>query len=359
MCKDFFCLFLLRSSQLLKKILLTITTVLAITSCTGSNKEQVVVYNAGEYMDMDLIKQFEKDTGIEVIYELFQSDEEMFVKLSQSSNNYDVVVPMDYMVEKLLKYDMLQEIDYTNVPNAKYIMDEYRNLDFDPEGKFSVPYFSSSFGIAYNTEMVDQPITKWADLWDPKYAGEIIMYDLPRLSMSVALQKLGYSINTTDMDQINEATQELIKQKPLVYAYLTDEARDVIVQGDAAMTVMYSGDALLMSDENPNIKYVIPEEGGNRQVDSFVIPKGARNKKNAEIFINYFTDPEISAANAEWMFGFTSPVEGVRDKLSDEIRNSYEAYPDPKTLPPIEMFKDLEGYMEVYNDAWVRVLASY
>ena len=343
---------------MMKKIYM-IFLLLFLTSCTGKNTEQVVVFNAGEYMDMDLIKQFEKDTGIEVIYQTFQSDEEMFVKLTQSANNYDVVVPMDYMVEKLLKYDMLAPIDFSNVPNAKYIMDQYKNLPFDPEGKYTVPYFTSSFGIVYNKDMVDKPIDSWADLWDPKYKGKIIMYDLPRLSMSVALQKLGYSINTTDMKEINQATEELIKQKPLVYAYLTDEARDVIIQGDAAMTVMYSGDALLMSKENPNLKYVIPKEGGNRQVDSLAIPKKAQNKKNAEIFINYFTDPKISAANAEWMEGFTSPVKGVREMLPDYIKNSNEAYPDEKTLPKIEMFKDLEDYMEVYNNAWVKVLASY
>lgn len=342
-----------------KRYLLLIFSILFLSACSSKNKEQVVVYNAGEYMDMDLIEQFEEDTGIEVIYETFTSDEEMFVKLTQSSNNYDVVVPMDYMVEKLIRYDMLEPIDFSNVPNYKYIMDEYKNLDFDPESKYSVPYFSSSFGIVYNTEMVDEPIDSWADLWDPKYKGEIIMYDLPRLSLSVALQKLGYSINTTDMSEINEATEELIKQKPLVYAYLTDEARDVIVQGDAIMSVMYSGDALLMSTENENLKYVIPKEGGNRQVDSLAIPKGAKNKKNAEIFINYFTDPEISALNAEWMEGFTSPVKGVRDKLPDYIAKSNEAYPDEDSLPPIEMFKDLEEFMQVYNDAWVRVLASY
>ena len=342
----------------MKKIFM-IFLLLFLTSCTGKNKEQVVVFNAGEYMDMDLIKQFEKDTGIEVIYQTFQSDEEMFVKLTQSANNYDVVVPMDYMVEKLLKYDMLAPIDFSNVPNAKYIMDQYKNLPFDPEGKYTVPYFTSSFGIVYNKDMVDKPIDSWAELWDPKYKGKIIMYDLPRLSMSVALQKLGYSINTTDMKEINQATEVLIKQKPLVYAYLTDEARDVIIQGDAAMTVMYSGDALLMSKENPNLKYVIPKEGGNRQVDSLAIPKKAQNKKNAEIFINYFTDPKISAANAEWMEGFTSPVKGVREMLPDYIKNSNEAYPDEKTLPKIEMFKDLEDYMEVYNNAWVKVLASY
>lgn len=342
----------------MKKIFM-IFLLLFVTSCAGKNKEQVVVFNAGEYMDMDLIKQFEKDTGIEVIYQTFQSDEEMFVKLTQSANNYDVVVPMDYMVEKLLKYDMLAPIDFSNVPNAKYIMDQYKNLPFDPEGKYTVPYFTSSFGIVYNKDMVDKPIDSWADLWDPKYKEKIIMYDLPRLSMSVALQKLGYSINTTDMKEINQATEELIKQKPLVYAYLTDEARDVIIQGDAAMTVMYSGDALLMSKENPNLKYVIPKEGGNRQVDSLAIPKKAQNKKNAEIFINYFTDPKISAANAEWMEGFTSPVKGVREMLPDYIKNSNEAYPDEKTLPKIEMFKDLEDYMEVYNNAWVKVLASY
>lgn len=343
---------------MMKKIYM-IFLLLFLTSCTGKNREQVVVFNAGEYMDMDLIKQFEKDTGIEVIYQTFQSDEEMFVKLTQSANNYDVVVPMDYMVEKLLKYDMLAPIDFSNVPNARYIMDQYKNLPFDPEGKYTVPYFTSSFGIVYNKDMVDKPIDSWADLWDPKYKGKIIMYDLPRLSMSVALQKLGYSINTTDMKEINQATEELIKQKPLVYAYLTDEARDVIIQGDAAMTVMYSGDALLMSKENPNLKYVIPKEGGNRQVDSLAIPKKAQNKKNAEIFINYFTDPKISAANAEWMEGFTSPLKGVREMLPDYIKNSNEAYPDEKTLPKIEMFKDLEDYMEVYNNAWVKVLASY
>lgn len=342
----------------MKKIFM-IFLLLFVTSCASKNKEQVVVFNAGEYMDMDLIKQFEKDTGIEVIYQTFQSDEEMFVKLTQSANNYDVVVPMDYMVEKLLKYDMLAPIDFSNIPNAKYIMDQYKNLPFDPEGKYTVPYFTSSFGIVYNKDMVDKPIDSWADLWDPKYKGEIIMYDLPRLSMSVALQKLGYSINTTDMKEINQATEELIKQKPLVYAYLTDEARDVIIQGDAAMTVMYSGDALLMSKENPNLEYVIPKEGGNRQVDSLAIPKKAKNKKNAEIFINYFTNPKISAANAEWMEGFTSPLKGVREMLPDYIKNSNEAYPDEKTLPKIEMFKDLEDYMEVYNNAWVKVLASY
>ena len=342
-----------------KRILTVFLLVFSLVACSNKDSNQVVVYNAGEYMDLDLVAQFEEDTGIRVVYETFQSDEEMFVKLTQSSNNYDVVVPMDYMVEKLLKYDMLEKIDFTNIPNAKYIMDDYKNLPYDPKGEYSVPYFSSSFGIVYNEDLVDEPITSWSDLWDPKYKGEIIMYDLPRLSLSVALQKLGYSINTRNMDQINEATEELIKQKELVYAYLTDEARDVVVQGDAIMTVMYSGDALLMASENPNLKYVIPKEGGNLQIDSLCIPKGAKNKKNAEIFINYFTDPEIAAQNAEWMEGFTSPVEGVREQLPAEIRDSEIAYPDFDQLPEIEMFKDLEEFMEVYNDAWVRVLASY
>lgn len=342
-----------------KRILTVILMIFTLIGCSGKDSQQVVIYNAGEYMDLDLVAQFERDTGIRVVYETFQSDEEMFVKLSQSANNYDVVVPMDYMVEKLLKYDMLEKIDFSNVPNAKYIMDDYKNLPFDPEGAYTVPYFASTFGIVYNEDLVDEEITSWADLWNPKYKGEIIMYDLPRLSMSVALQKLGYSINTTDMDQIREATEELIKQKELVYAYLTDEARDVVIQGDALMTVMYAGDALLMASENPNLKYVIPKEGGNLQIDSLCIPKGARNKKNAEIFINYFTDPEIAAANAEWMDGFTSPVEGVREKLPAHIRDSEIAYPDFDSMAKVEMFEDLEEFMEVYNDAWVRVLASY
>ncbi|MBM0045663.1 PotD/PotF family extracellular solute-binding protein [Anaerococcus sp. DFU013_CI05] len=342
-----------------KKIFLMGFILLILTSCSSKDKNQVVVFNAGEYLDMDLIPEFEKETGIDVVYETFTSDEEMFIKLSQSSNNYDVIVPSDYMVERLLKNDMLEKIDFSNVPNFKYINEKYKGLDYDPKNEYTVPYFASHFGIVYNTDIIKEPITKWADLWNPKYKGEIIMYDLPRLSMSVALQKLGYSINTQDMDQLNEAKNELIKQKPLVYAYLTDEARDLVVQGDAAITVMYSGDALLMRTQNENLKYVTPEEGMNMQVDNLAIPKGAKNKKNAEIFINYFTDPKVATANAEWMEGFTSVVDGVRENLPEYIAESEEAYPDFSKHPQPEMFKDLEDYMQVYNDLWVEVLASY
>ena len=342
-----------------KRILLLAMILLSLSSCTSKNKSQVVVFNAGEYMDMDLVEQFEEDTDIDVVYETFTSDEEMFIKLSQSSNNYDVIVPSDYMVERLLKSDMLEKIDLSKVPNFKYVDEKYKGLAYDPKNEYTVPYFSSHFGIVYNTDIIKEPITKWSDLWNPKYKGEIIMYDLPRLSMSVALQKLGYSINTKNMEELTEAKNELIKQKPLVYAYLTDEARDLVVQGDAAITVMYSGDALLMRTQNPNLKYITPEEGMNMQVDNLAIPKGARNKENAETFINYFTDPKIATANAEWMEGFTSAVDGVRENLPEYIAESEEAYPDFSKHPEPEMFKDLEDYMQVYNDFWVEVLAAY
>ena len=342
-----------------KKSFLILALILLLSSCQNKEKNQVVVFNSGEYLDMDLIPGFEEATGIDVIYETFTSDEEMFIKLSQSSNNYDVIFPSDYMVERLKKRDMLEKIDFSNVPNFKYINKEFKNLSFDPQNEYTVPYFSSHFGIVYNKDLIKEPITKWADLWDPKYKGEIIMYDLPRLSMSVALQKLGYSINTTDMDQINEAKMELVKQKPLVYAYLTDEARDLVIQGDAAITVMYSGDALLMQNQNENLEYVFPKEGMNLQVDSMAIPKGARNKKNAEAFINYFSDPKIASQNAEWMEGFTCAVDNVRENLPEYIRDSEIAYPDFDNLPAVEMFKDLEDFMQVYNDKWVEVLASY
>ena len=342
-----------------KKSFLLIIVLFILTSCSSNKKNQVVVFNAGEYLNLNLIAEFEKETGIDVIYETFTSDEEMFIKISQSSNDYDVIFPSDYMVERLRKNDMLEKIDFSNVPNFKYIDDEFKSLSFDPKNEYTVPYFASHFGIVYNEQIIKEPIKKWADLWNPKYKGEIIMYDLPRISLSVALQKLGYSINTKDTDQINEAKKELIKQKPLVYAYLTDEARDLVVQGDAAITVMYSGDALMMQNQNPHLKYVIPEEGMNLQVDSMAIVKGSKNKKNAETFINYFTDPKVAAANSEWMEGFTSVVKEVRDMLPSYIGESDITYPDFDKLPPVEMFKDLEEYMQIYNDAWVDVLAAY
>lgn len=342
-----------------KKSFLLVMILFLLTSCRSNNKNQVVVFNAGEYLDLDLIEDFEKETGIEVIYETFTSDEEMFIKLSQSSNNYDVIFPSDYMVERLRKNDMLEKIDFSNIPNFKYVEKDYKGLAFDSKNEYTVPYFATHFGIVYNEDVIKEPITKWADLWNPKYKGEIIMYDLPRLSLSVALQKLGYSINTRNMDEINQAKEELIRQKPLVYAYLTDEARDLVVQGDASITVMYSGDALMMQRQNPHLKYVIPEEGMNLQVDSMAIPKGASNKENAEIFINYFTNPEVAAKNAEWMEGFTPVIKGVRENISSYIAKSDIAYPDFEKLPEVEMFKDLEEYMQVYNDAWVEVLAAY
>lgn len=345
----------------MKKLLsvVSLLSLLLLVACgSSSSKESINVYNAGEYIDPEVLKMFEQETGIKVVYDTFASNEDLYVKLTQSSDQYDVVVPSDYMIERLIKEDRLEKIDIANVPNFEKINSTFKNPAYDPTNEYSVPYFSGTLGIVYNKTMVSKPVTSWADLWDEANKGGIIMYDSQRDSLAVALSKLGYSINSTNPTELEEAKQALIAQKPLVYAYLTDNARDVVVQGEASMAVMYSGDAALMISENPDLEYVIPQEGSNIWVDAMVIPKGSEHKEAAEKFIDFMTRPEISAKNAEYLVGYTSPVDGVKELLPEELANSTVAYPDYSTLPKLEYFKYLGDDVNIYDRIWTEVSAS-
>lgn len=344
----------------MKKILtlICILTMSLLVACGNESKESINVYNAGEYIDPQTLKMFEEETGIHVVYDTFASNEDLYVKLSQGADQYDVVVPSDYMIQRLIKEDRLEKIDFQNVPNFEKINSNFKNPSYDPNNEYSVPYFSGTLGIIYNNTMVSKPVTSWADLWDSANKGKVIMYDSQRDSIAVALSKLGYSINSTNPDELEAAKKELIAQKPLVYAYLTDNARDVVVQGEAAMAVMYSGDAALMINENEDLDYVVPSEGSNIWVDAMVIPKGTQKKEAAEKFIDFMSRPEISAKNAEYMVGFTSPVDGVKELLPEELAKSKVAYPDYTTLPKLEYFNDLGEAVNLYDRVWTEVSAT-
>lgn len=340
-------------------ILLILISILFLTACgkAGDKKETLHVYNWGDYVDMDTIRQFEKETGIKVIYDTFASNEDLYVKLKKSNDPYDVVVPSEYMIERMIREDMLLPLNYDLIPNMKKLDKRILNMDYDPGNKYSVPYFWGTLGIVVNSDYVKEPIDSWSALWDKKYKNEIIMYNSQRDSIAIALKYLGYSMNSRSMKELEEAKEALIAQKPLVYAYLADEGRDVMSQGDASLSVMYSGDAAMMRQENNSLEYIIPKEGTNIWYDSFAVPKQSKNPKGAMAFINFMSRPDIAAKNAEYNVGYASPIPEAISLLPKELKEDPTAYPDLDSLPSLEVYRDLHDFVEVYDRIWTEVTA--
>ena len=316
---------------------------------------QVIVYNFGEYLDPEAIEMFEKDTGISVVYEEYESNEIMYPKIQSGAISYDVVCPSDYMVQRMIENDMLAELDYDKIPNIKYIDQEYLDhaSEFDPGNRYSVPHLWGTVGILYNTSMVNEPVDSWGILWDEKYADSILMQDSVRDTLGITLKYLGYSMNTTDLDELEAAKTLLIEQKPLVQAYVGDQVRDKMIAGEAALGVIYSGEALFCQMENPDLEYVIPKEGSMLWIDSWVIPKNARHKENAEAFINYMCRPEIAKMNFDYIT-YSIPNSAGQALIEEkEFRESKIAFPDLDTLTDCESLQYLgESGDALYNKLW-------
>lgn len=330
-------------------------------SASGKNGE-VYVYNWGEYIDPETITMFEEETGIKVIYDEFDTNEDMYPKVAAGSSAYDVICPSDYMIQKMIENDLLQEINFDNVPNAKANIDEQyyvQSRDFDPENKYSVPYCWGTVGILYNTTMVNEPVTSWSILWDEKYADNILMQNSVRDAMMVALKLNGYSMNTLNETELAKARDALIEQKPLVQAYVIDQVRDKMIGGEAALGVIYSGEAIYTQRENPDLEYVIPEEGTNVWIDSWVIPKNAPNRENAEKFIDFMCRGDIALLNFEYIT-YSTPNTAARELIEDEdIRNSKIAFPDLSQYNNLETFIYLgEEGDELYNNMWKEAMSE-
>ena len=329
---------------------------------------EVYVYNWGEYIDEDVIAQFKEETGIDVIYDMFETNEEMYPVIEAGGVKYDAVCPSDYMIQKMIENNMLAEINFDNIPNIKEIDSKYMDMSgsFDPENKYSVPYCWGTVGILYNTSMVapeDAP-TKWSDLWDEKFKDNILMQDSVRDAFMVALKSLGYSMNTTNEAEIAEARDLLIKQKPLVQAYVIDQVRDKMIGGEAAMGVIYSGEMLYIQQEvadlglDYSLEYVIPEEGTNLWLDSWVIPANAPNKENAEKWINFLCRPDIAKKNFEYIT-YPTPNKGAFDLLDSDLQNNKAVFPDTDSLKNCEVFQYLGTDVDsIYNEYWKEVKSN-
>ena len=325
------------------------------------NDDKLVVYNWGEYIDPEVLTIFEEETGINVVYEEFETNEILYPKVSSGAIAYDVVCPSDYMIQRMIENDLLTEINFDNIPNIKNIGKQYmeQSRQFDPENKYSVPYCWGTVGILYNKTMVDGPVNSWSILWDPKYKDNILMQDSVRDAFGATLKYLGYSLNSTDLDELTEAKNLLIEQKPLVQAYVIDQVRDKMIGNEAALGVIYSGEAIYTQKENPNLEYVIPKEGSNIWIDSWVIPKNAEHKENAEKFINFLCRPDIALMNFEYIT-YSTPNEAARELIEDEsIRNSEIAFPDLSKYDNLETFQYLGIEADqVYGDLWNKVKSS-
>ncbi len=329
-------------------------------SSGGSGKQVVYVFNWGEYIDESVIDQFTEETGIEVVYDTFETNESMYPIIEQGQTVYDAVCPSDYMIQKMIANNLLAEIDFDNVPNLEYIGQEYLDATeaFDPGHAHSVPYTWGTMGILYNTAMVEREPTSWGDLWDERYKDSILMQKSVRDLLAVGLKYLGYSLNTTDPDEIAAARDVLIEQKPLVQAYVIDQVRDKMIGGEAALGVIYSGEYLYCKSENPDLAYVVPEEGSNLWFDSWVIPANAENKANAEAWINFLCRPDIALKNFEYIT-YATPNTGAMEEIDEDVLNDPGAFASKEVMDRCEVFTWLgEDVEKLYNDAYNEILAA-
>lgn len=326
------------------------------------------VYNWGEYISeeededyymFDINSEFEDLTGIQVNYSNYASNEDLYAKLKSGGSSYDIIIPSDYMIERFIAEGLVQKINFDNVPNYKYIAEEYKNMYYDKNNEYSIPYCVSTVGLIYNKTMVDEKPTSWSILWNPKYSGKILMFDNPRDTFAVAQKLLGQSLNTTDSEEWRMSAAELIAQKPLLQGYVQDEVYDKMIGGEAALAPYYAGDFLCMQEENEDLDFCYPTEGFNIFVDAACIPTCAEHVKAAEMYLNYLCDPRVGLANA-YATGYATPNTKVREMEEyEELSQDPYLYPKEEDMKNCEYFFDMDDDTRaLMNELWLEVKAS-
>ena len=318
-------------------------------SGTQSSGNTLTVYNWGEYIDPDLLNQFEEESGINVIYETFDSNEGMMGKIEQGGTSYDITVPSEYMVEMMREKDLLIPLDYDRIPNVSNIDSYFMDLPFDPKNTYSLPYFWGTLGIAYNPTLLEgQTFESWDNLWDPSLRQEAVLVDSAREVIGMSLNSLGYSLNSKNPTELREATDKLKKLSPNIKAVIGDEVTQMMMNNEAAVSLIWSGQAADMMSENEDITYVVPEEGSNLWFDNIVIPKTVTNIDGAYEFINFMLRPEVAAQNADYV-GYSTPNKEALQFLDDEVTSDERYYPD----------EEAREHLEVYQNLGLEMLGTY
>lgn len=330
-------------------------------NATKKSKKELVVFNFATYMAPEVKEMFEAETGYKIRYDEFTTNEEMYAKYKAGAADYDLICASDYMIEKLIAENQLKPLNLDNIPNYKNLNKDYLEISktFDPENKFSIPHFVGTVGILYDTKKVSpEKVKSWDVLWDEEYAGQIIMPDSLRDVFMPALKRLGYSVNTEDKEQLTQAYNMLLEQKPLVQRYLLDEARDEIVGENAAMAVIYSGEVYFGMQDNPDLDYSVPEEGSNVWIDSWVIPETCQNKEAAEAFINFLCREDIAKLNFEYTY-FGTPNQSLYETLDEDLQQNKALFPDKAVMAKCEPFKSLSPESDaLYSEMWKKIKAE-
>lgn len=333
----------------------------------GSEGTEINVFNWGEYISdsyedglLDVNREFEKLTGIKVNYVTFESNEDMYAKIKNGGSSYDIVIPSDYMISRMIEEKMLKTFDAKSLPNYHYIDDKYKGMYFDPNEEYSVAYNVGIVGLIYNAKILKEKPTSWKVLWDERYAGKILMIDNPRDAFMIPEKILGYSLNTTDEKELGDVAQMLIEQKPLLQSYVMDEIFNKMESGEAAMCPYYVGDYIIMKENNPDLEFCYPEEGTNIFVDSICIPADCRNYEGALKYINFMMDPEIALSNA-WIIGYASPNTAVLEdeEYAAELGSNHYLYPSDEELPECEYYYNLpQETLQMFADLWNDIKVS-
>ena len=328
------------------------------------SKMSISVYNWGEYISdgsdgmVDVCGAFTELTGINVYYTNFATNEELYAKIKSGGASYDVIIPSDYMIARMIKEDMLAPLDKSNIPTIANMDERFMSPEYDPGSTYSIPYTWGTVAIIYNTKMVDEIPTSWDIFWNEKYKGQILMFSNSRDAFAIACKMLGYSLNTEDPDELREATDALKEQKNLIQAYVMDQIFDKMENNEAALAPYYAGDAALMLPNNPDLAVAFPDEGTNAFVDGICIPKDSKKKVAAEMFINFLNEPEIAAQNIEYI-GYSSPNNAALALLPDEVRQNEVIYPPDEVMDNSEQFINLSDDTNLLMDRlWTEVLAS-
>lgn len=320
----------------LMMIFLLCSALLPTSALAAENSNTITVYNWGQYIadgtdgSINVLEEFTKATGIKVNYVTFDSNETMYTKLKTGGSSYDVIIPSDYMIAKLISENMLEPLDFGNIPNYRNVDDAFKNTEYDPENAYSVPYTWGTVGLIYNTKYVDK-VTSWSALWDAQYKGKILMFDNCRDAFGIAELLKGYSLNTESEAEFEDVAALLEQQKPLVQSYVMDQIFGKMEREEAWIAPYYAGDYLTMAEENPDLAFCLPDEGFNLFIDAMCIPKSCTNKAGAEAFINFMCDPEVSGRNLEYL-GYSTPISAAKEYMDPAVANSTVAYPDEATL---------------------------
>ena len=347
----------------MKKIMAFLTAcillLVPLTSCKSYKPNEVVyVYNWGEYIDSTVNKKFEQETGIKVVYSEYDNNESMYATLKNGAAKYDVIFPSDYMVSRLINEDMLEPLNFDNIPNYQYILDRFKGLEYDPENKYSVPYTWNIIGLLYNKKYVTETPDSWEVLWDEKYAGKTLMYDNPRDAIGITLIKNGKSVNTTDKAELDAAAEDVKALKKNFQAFVSDQIFNLMESGSAYIAPAYGGDALTMMKENSDLTYSIPKEGTNFFVDAICIVKGSKNKEAAEKYIDFLCRQDIAELNRAEIC-YSTPQRQVYEALSDDVKNELISYPTDDILDKSQIYTNLpQDILDYYSSLWTDIKNS-